>query len=78
MVEQSEYYPIYDYISNMYYKKYISDDMTYDEAKAVIDNLLDEILINVPDDYEIDTNYFYDYLNNYCSSIGISPNSITR
>ena len=43
-VEQTEYYPIYDYIANMYFKKYINADMTYSEAEEVVKNLIEKIM----------------------------------
>ena len=73
-VEQSEYYPIYDYISNMYYRKNITPDMSYSEALGVSNQLKERVLFDVPEDYNIDTNRFDEALNNYCESIGINPN----
>lgn len=64
-VDQSEYYPIYDYICDMYYRRYITDDMTYDEATSVADILVSKVTCNVPSGYNIDTQRFYDNLNSY-------------
>lgn len=77
-IEQEEYYPIYDYIANMYYRKYINNNMSYDEAKFVADTLVERVTYDVPEEYNIDTNRFYDYLNEYCNSIGIEIKSNTR
>lgn len=71
-VAPSGYYPIYDYISNMYFNKYITSDMNYDEAKAVTDQLVESILFDVPEDYNIDTNRFYENLDQYCAEHNIS------
>lgn len=68
------YYPIYDYISNMYYRKYINSNMNYSEAVEVADRLIERVMFDVPEDYNIDVDYFYDYLNEYCNSIGINTN----
>lgn len=68
---QSEYYPLYEYISNMYYKKYLNKEMSYEEAKLVADRLVEELMFDVPEDYNIDVNYFYTYFDNYCNQIGI-------
>ena len=76
--EQSEFYPIYDYISNMYFKKYINSEMSYEEAKDLTDNLVERILYDVPEEYNIDTQRFYDNLNNYCNEIGINNNNKVR
>lgn len=64
-VDQTEYYPIYDYICDMYYGKYITDDMTYDEMRLVADSLVKKITLYVPDDYNIDTDRFYVNLDKY-------------
>ncbi len=77
-VEPMGYYPIYDYISNMYFNKYISSDMSYEEAVEKTDNLVETILFDVPEGYNIDTNRFYDNLNEYCDSIGITVAAKTR
>lgn len=77
-VEQKEYYPIYDYISNMYFNKYITSYMSYDEAQVVADRLVNIITFDVPEEYNIDTNRFYENLNNYCETIGISVQARTR
>lgn len=64
-VEQSEYYPIYDYICNMYYGKYITGGMNYDEMRMIADNLIEKVTLYAPDEYDIDTSRFYDNLDNY-------------
>lgn len=76
--EQYGYYPIYDYITDMYFNKYISSDMSYDQAKELTDNLVETIMFDVPEEYNIDTNHFYENLDEYCNSIGISVSSRTR
>ena len=75
---QSEYYPIYDYVSKIYFKKYINSNMTYDEAKQVYDGFLDKLLFDVPKEYNVDENHIYNYFNNYCSQIGINTNQIVK
>lgn len=74
-VEQSEFHPIYEYISDMYYGKYISSEMSYDEAVQVTDQLLSRIMFDVPEEYNIDTEYFYNYLNEYCNKNNINISS---
>ena len=68
-VAQSEYYPIYDYICDMYYKKYISEDMTYDQMKEVANDLVRKVTLYVPNEYNIDTNRFYENLNTYINQL---------
>lgn len=62
---QSVYYPIYDYISKMYLDEYVTADMSYDEAKEVMDQMLDRLLFDVPEEYHIDRDHFYTYLDDY-------------
>lgn len=63
---QSEYYPIYDYISKMYLNTHIDENTTYTEARETMDNLVEELTFDVPEEYNIDTNHFYEYLDQYC------------
>lgn len=71
-VPQSQFYKLYDYIAKMYYQKNIHAGMSYQEAEAVKQALLDKILYDVPKEYQIDKDHFTDYLKDYCKSIGIS------
>ena len=57
-----EYYPIYDFLCEMYYEKYITEDMTDEEKRTVADELIKKAFYDAPDDYKIDENYFYEYL----------------
>lgn len=77
-VSQENYYPIYEYICNMYFKKYINENTTYEEALQITKDLLAKILYDVPEDYNIDENYFYQCLEKYCSSLGIKNQHIKR
>ncbi len=71
---QTEYYPVYDYVSKMYLGKHLNSNMSYEQARAVMDEMLEQLLFDVPEEYNIDTNHFYEYLNEYCQSIGIEVN----
>jgi len=77
-VAQEEYYPIYDYISNMYFNKYITHDMSYQDAYDVACQLVIQIINGVPENYNIDISRFYINLDNYCKKIGISQTSKQR
>ncbi len=77
-VDQSEYYPIYDYLCDMYFKKYISSDFTYEEAYNIAGELLDKVTYNVPIDYNIDYSRFYDNLEKYCENIHINGQNKVR
>lgn len=71
-ISQDQYYPIYDFISDIYYNKYLSEEFTYDEAKALTDILVEKIIFDVPEEYNIDINHFYEYLNEYCQKNGVT------
>ena len=70
-IEQEEYYPIYDYVADMYYMKYITPGMSYGEAKQIADTLVDRVMFDVPEEYNIDTNRFYVDLDKHCELVGI-------
>lgn len=70
-VAPEEYYPIYDYIADMYYKKYLNSNMSYSEAVQVTDRLLERILFDVPEEYNIPVEHFYEHLKEYCNELGI-------
>lgn len=72
LVEQSQYYEIYDYIAKMYYDKNINSNMSYTEASVFQEKLVGKIIYDVPEEYNVDTEHFNDYFNQYCSSIGIN------
>ena len=61
-IPAEEYYPIYDFLCEMYYGKYISGTMTADEKKAVADELVHKAFFDAPENYKIDPDYFYEYL----------------
>lgn len=71
-ISQDQYYRLYDYIAKIYFDKYIVSDMSYEEACEIKDTLLEKILYDVPDEYNIDVNHFDDILNEYCNELGIS------
>ena len=64
-VDPKEYERIYEYISNLYYQKYFYENMTYEEGLALVTSLVNEITYDVPEEYNIDKNYFYQYYKDY-------------
>ncbi|NLC48294.1 MAG: hypothetical protein GX758_02925 [Tenericutes bacterium] len=70
-IEEKEYYPIYNYISKMYFNKHITPNTSYDDAKLIVDELVERVMFDVPDEYHIDTNEFYNIFQNYCDEHGI-------
>lgn len=77
-VDPCAYYPIYDYIAKMYFKKNITKDMSYEQALNICNKLVEIITYDVPEDYNIDVDYFYENLENYCNELGIKTNIKTR
>lgn len=77
-LEQSAYYPIYDYISNMYFKTHITKEMTSDEAMTVYNQLVDKVTYDVPEEYNIDINRFKNNFESYCNVVGIVLNVKSR
>ena len=75
---QESYYPIYDYICNMYFKKYIKEGMSYDEAYTVYEKMMSTIMFDVPEEYNIDTNRFLKNFQKACELNNIEINVRTR
>ncbi len=71
-IEQSEFYPIYDYISNMVFKNNLHSGMSYDDAKKVCDYMIYRMTFDVPEEYNIDINHIYEYFDSYCNNLGIT------
>ena len=59
------YEPIYEYLCKLYYRKYVTADMTDEEARAVADELVDKAFYDSPEDYKTETQPFYDNLDAY-------------
>lgn len=47
------------------YKPFANRLYIYDEAKEVMDQMLDRLLFDVPEEYHIDRDHFYTYLDDY-------------
>lgn len=71
-VSQETFYPMYDYVSNMYYSKRITSNMSYEDASKIKDELIARITYDVPEDYNIDLNHFNEFFNTYCTQLGIT------
>lgn len=68
-IPSEEYYPIYDYLCEMYYEKYLSENMTEDEMLKVADELVYKAFYDAPEGYKIDSDYFYEYLEKYMKNM---------
>lgn len=60
-----EYDPIYEFIGRMYYDRYITEDMTREEAEALADTLVERAFYDAPEDYPIRGERFYTLLDEY-------------
>ena len=63
--EQSVYHPIYDYVCRMYLDHYGSPDMTPEARHALVQELLDRLLYDVPEDFTVDTEEFFRFADAY-------------
>lgn len=77
---QEQYYPLYDYVAKMYYRKNINSNMTSEEITAVKDTLVTRIITDVPEATakEFDAAHFDDYLVEYCNENGINYSPSTK
>lgn len=59
------FYPIYDFLCELYYPKHITAEMSDEEAKAVVDDLVARVFFDVPEEYKITPERFYEDLDTY-------------
>ena len=62
---RSTYYPLYDYICKMWLDKYALPDMDVSDLDELTASLLERVMYDVPEDYDIDTDEFYRYARTY-------------
>ena len=62
----------------MYFKKYIKEGMSYDEAYTVYEKMMSTIMFDVPEEYNIDTNRFLKNFQKACELNNIEINVRTR
>lgn len=61
-IPAEEYHPIYDFLCELYYGKYISEGMSDGEKRAVADELVRKAFYDAPENYKTNPDYFYEYL----------------
>ena len=61
-IDQAEYYPIYDFLCDIYCSKYLTPEMTDEEARQVADDLVYKAFYDAPERYKICEQRFYDNL----------------
>ena len=70
-VDQNSYYPLYDFMSEIYYKNRIVPGMSYEEALEVKNEFVSKVIFDVSSGYEIDLVHFDEFFNEYCARMGI-------
>lgn len=60
-LEESEFYPLYDFICEVYLKNKLNDETTENEKEQMLKGLVDAVIYDVPAEYHIDTDYFMHY-----------------
>lgn len=70
-VDQSQFYPLYDYIADMFYNRFITSSMNYDQSKRVHDMFVLRLTYDVPEEYEIDVDHLNEHFEEYCQQRGI-------
>ena len=68
-IDESEFDPIIDYLCEMYFKKYIYDGMSYDDAYEVASNLESKISMNVVGGYHVNYSRIYENLDIYLNNV---------
>lgn len=63
-----KYEPLNKYLCDMYFDKYITEGMTEEEMKAVVDELVDKAYYDAPEGFKTDTEFFYNYLETYLAA----------
>mgnify|MGYP003289291379 CR=1 FL=1 len=74
-VDFRDFRPVYEYVAEMYFTKYITEGMSYDEACVVFDNFYDNIshyFENMNRPYQVDEDTFRPTFDSYLEEIGIS------
>lgn len=73
-VDFHDFQPMYEYIAKMYFKKHITQDMSYGEAQVVFSDFYQEITFNFENmnrKYDIDENTFLPVFEEYIADLGI-------
>lgn len=69
--EQQEYYPLYDFVSDVFYKSRITPNTSLGEAETVYEELIRRVTFDVPEEYELDVEHFREHFLAYCEASGI-------
>lgn len=68
-LQPEDFYPIYDFLCELYYPKYITADMSYEQAKAVADELVYKAFYDVPEECKTTPERFYEDLDTYLETM---------
>lgn len=68
-IPAEDFYPIYDFLCELYYPTHITADMSYEQAKAVADELVDKAFYDVPEECKKSPERFYENLDTYLETM---------
>lgn len=63
--DENVYYPVYDYLCRMYLDRYAPEDCDEATLTALVDVLIEKTFYDVPEEYPIDTDHFYEFAREY-------------
>ena len=66
---QTRYYPLYDYVADIYFRDHITPGMSSSEALAVADELVKRISYDVPEEYPVDWSRFSSHAEQFLRSL---------
>ncbi len=64
-LNQERFYPLYDYVADMYCRANLTEDSTEEEREAAAEELADLIGFDVPEEYALDLDYIRNYVMDY-------------
>lgn len=76
-VEQPEFYPLYDFMTDVYFSTHLNINMSYDECLEVYEYFIYSLTFDVPDEYDIDVDYFKSNFESYYKN-HISDRNLSR
>lgn len=76
-VDENQYVDLYTYIAKLYINKYVTDEMSYDDVKAINDELNNRLLTGLTHTEYVYTDTINSVFDSYCLEHGLSG-SITR
>lgn len=69
-IPEEEFYPLYDYLCEMYFSKYLKPGMTRSEAEKVRDDFIYKVNYDVPEENQMQLDYINQYFENKLKELG--------